>query len=74
MKTLAILGIIAGVLLIGGLFMASAGVFDSDQKVESSTTVTSCSEGGCPTGGCTASSNCGLSTCGAKTGGSCGCQ
>lgn len=76
MKTFAILGIIASVLLIGGIFLAGANIFDSSEESTTQTqTSTSCSS--CPyasEGGCTASNNCGLSSCGATTGGSCGCN
>lgn len=77
MKTFAILGIIAGVLLIGGVFLASANVFGTNEDSTYDQKTTSCSSGSCPyasTGGCSASNNCGLSGCAAATGGSCGCN
>jgi len=59
-----IVGLVAGLLLVGGVAVVNAG--DSSEQVgqiECSTCENSCS----------AESNCGLATCGAVSGGSCGC-
>jgi len=63
--------IIAGavLILVLGIFGASALIFNSNDRVQT-TTSTGC--GSC-NGGCTADSNCGLSSCGAANGGACTC-
>lgn len=70
MKTLTILGVVTAILVITGIFFASAGIFEKDsESIEKSP---SCSS--CPNGGCTQTSNCGNPTCGAVSGGTCGCN
>lgn len=57
------------VLLVVGIFGANALIFNSNEKIQTST-ITGC--GSC-NGGCTADNNCGLSSCGAANGGECTC-
>lgn len=70
MKTLAIVAIVAGLLLIAGVFLAGGITAhgDDDSSYE-------CNSGSCPNyeSGCTAQNNCGYSSCPAANGrGSCG--
>jgi hypothetical protein len=69
MKALAIIGLVAGLMLIAGFVFVTAGSTE-DVVTEEPETI-SCSSCG---GSCNQQSNCGLSSCGAVTGGSCGCR
>jgi len=69
MKTLAIVAIVTGLLLVLGIFLAGGITAQEENNYE-------CSGSSCPNygNGCTAQNNCGLTTCGAVSGtGSCGC-
>lgn len=75
MKTLTILGIVLGIMLI-----AAAAILVNTKTAQAedsaSTKTTGCNAGNCAyasTGGCTAESNCGSPTCSGASGGSCGC-
>ncbi len=72
MKTLAILAIVAGILLVGGVFVAASIGNPSTKNLSEDSSKCSL-ESGCPSGGCTKTNNCGLSSCGATKGSSCGC-
>ncbi len=70
MKTLAILALVMGVVLIAGFALATAvntDAEDSSQVSSESSLAPSCS------GGCSAQNSCGSSTCGVEKTGSCGC-
>lgn len=64
MKTLVIVGIVLGVLLVGGIVFASA--ISADQPSTEANCL-SCK------GSCTAEQNCGQQTCGALQGKTCSC-
>ena len=69
MNNWAILGLIVGLLVVGGIAMVSAF-----STAEPSQEVTSAGTGcGRCSGTCTTSNNCGASTCGATNGGTCTC-
>ena len=69
MNNWAIVGLIVGLLVVGGIAMVSA--FSTAQPSQEVTSArTGC--GRC-SGTCTASNNCGESTCGATNGGTCTC-
>ena len=73
MKTLLIAGIVAGLILVAGIFLA--GNITAQNDVDKDSSNYECGSS-CPNygSGCTAENNCGLSTCGAVSGkGSCGC-
>ena len=62
-----IVGMIAGILLIGGITLANVVTADPPQEDSQSLSCSTCGNS------CTAESNCGLATCGAVSGGNCGC-
>lgn len=62
---LAIVLIIAGLLIVGGIVAVSAYANE-----EQAPTIIGCSSCGSK---CTADNNCGLASCGAINGGTCGC-
>lgn len=70
MKTLIILGIVTSILVITGIFFASAGMFE--KNTESTQKSPTCSS--CQNGGCTKTNNCASLTCGTVTGETCGCN
>lgn len=69
MNAWIIVGIIAGVLLIGGLVIGNFVTADVSQKDSEVSSATTCGNS------CTSQNNCGLQTCAVVNGGgSCGCQ
>lgn len=63
-----IVGIIAGVLLVGGLAIVNTVTANDEQNDENTIDCSTCGNS------CTQQSNCGLKSCGAVNGaGSCGC-
>lgn len=60
-----IVGIIAGLLVFGGIVFVSAT--SENPEPDAAASCTSCGNK------CTAESNCGLATCGVANGGTCGC-
>lgn len=75
MKTLVIVGIIASLVLIAGVFLAG-NITAQEKDVDANNFNYECDKGSCPNygSGCTSRDNCGLETCGAVNGrGSCGC-
>lgn len=70
MKTLTIMGIITGIILLAGILFVSANInSDSTQTNNQQRTCESC-----PNEGCTKTNNCGNPTCGAISGKTCGCN
>lgn len=67
MNTWIIAGILVGLLVIGGIAVASAFSVSSNEDVAQITECSSCS------GKCNAENNCGLKTCDAINGGTCNC-
>ncbi len=66
MNNWVIVGIIAGLLILGGIAFATA-ISSNQADTEASTVCLSCG------GKCTAEKNCGLAACGAVNGKKCGC-
>ncbi len=62
-------GVIAGLLIVGGVFAMKTTSADIESNEQTTKTI-SCSDCG---NSCNAQRNCGLSSCGAVSGGSCGC-
>jgi len=62
--------IIAGLLIIGGIAVAT--IVNAQQEIQPATVIdaTECTSCG---NSCTVDNNCGLASCGAVSGGSCGC-
>jgi len=67
MNNWIIVGIIAGLLIVGGIALVSAFSVDNTNQPASTSTCTSCG------GKCTVEKNCGLAACGATQGKACNC-